>query len=242
MGNPTRFTSGFATVPSSKPLGNYPYPDPFHTSGNPSLGVVTYMNDYFDSGTTTAYTLTGTPTFSLTAGTGGVATLTPSGAAVVGTMARTASAFQFISGQKFWYLTRFQLSGVGAGVIPKVGLQVGAVANTTNDSIFFQKVTGIAGAVQLVSTVATVSTVLATVQASTVASTWIDVGFYYDGKDLNVYANDALVSKIANITIGAVAATSTVTNGALTPFIQITPVTSETLSQDYVLVAQEVVR
>jgi hypothetical protein len=155
-------------------------------------------------------------------------------------MARTIASFQFISGQKFWYLTRFQLSGVGAGVISRVGLQTGAVANTTNDSIYFQKVTGAAGAVQLVSTVSTVATVLATVQAASVAATWIDVGFYYNGTDFLVYASDALVAKIANVTIGASA--TNLSNGVLAPFVQITPVATETLSQDYVLVAQELVR
>jgi hypothetical protein len=242
MANPTRLTSGLATVPAVKPLGKYPLPDPFHTSGNSAFGVVSYINDFFDIGSTTAYVITGVAsTFALASGIGGVAVLTPGAAATVSTYARAVNSFQFVAGQKFWYLTRLQLSGVGAGVISRAGLQVGSVAGTTQDAIYFTKLTGASGAVDLVSYVGGVATTLdSSVLPSTTAATWIDVGFYYDGKDLYVYANDALQSVIPNVTIGA--SGTTLSNAVLAPFAQITPVASETLSQDYILVAQEVVR
>lgn len=242
MATPSRLNNGLSTLATNHALRDYPLPDILHTSSSVGKQVFSYINDFTDIGTTLNNTITGVgSTFALAAGVGGVALLTPGGAATVSTVARTVGAFQFVSGNKFWYVTRMQTSGVGAGVITRFGLQVGAGANTTNDSIYFTKVTGAAGAVQLVSTVATVATVLVpSVVATTAAATWIDVGFYYDGKDLQVFANDVVIARIANVTIGATG--TTLTNGVLAPFAQITPVATETLSQDYVMVAQETVR
>jgi hypothetical protein len=240
MAVPSRYSQGISTAKVNTITGDFPLPDPFHT-GSGILDVFAYINDFTDIGTTTLNTLTGTPTFNLTNGLGGVALLTPSGAAVVATVARSFTSFQFISGNKFWYLTRLQTSGVGAGVITRFGLQNGTGANTTNDSIYFTKVTGAAGGVNLVSTVATVATTLATnVLSSTAAATYVDVGFYYNGTDLLVYANDQLVARVSNPTIGA--SGTTLTSTVLTPFFQITPVATETMSIDYVMAAQEMTR
>lgn len=242
MANPSRLTAGLATVPATKPLGMYPFPDPFHTSGNPNFGTFSYVNDYTDIGTTTLNTITGTSsTFSLTTGVGGVALITPGGASTVTTVSRAFPSFQFVAGQKFWYLTRLQTSGVGAGVITRFGLQVGTGANTTNDSIYFTKVTGASGGINLVSTVSTVATTLVTgVVAATTAATYVDVGFYFDGTDLLVYASDVVVARIAGATIGS--SGTTLSNGVMNIFNQITPVATETMSIDYVLSAQELAR
>lgn len=243
MATPIRYPNGLSTQAASKPLGSLPFPDPLHSSSTVGKQVFSYYNDFTDVGTTVAYTLTGTPTFALTSGVGGVATLTPSGAAVVGTMARTASAFQFTAGNQFWYVQRFQLSGVGAGVIGKCGLQVGTGANTVAvESLYFTKVTGAAGGVNLVyqPTASGAAVTLATgIVPTTAAATWIDVGFWYDGTDLLVYANDAVVARVTSPVLGTSLPQSTV---LLTPFVQVTPVATETLSQDYIFVAQETVR
>jgi hypothetical protein len=242
MATPSRLTNGLSTLSTAHALRDFPLPDYIHTSSSVGKQVFSYINDFTDIGTTTANTITGVAsTFALVNGVGGIAVATPGGAATVTTVARTAASFQFVTGNKFWYVTRVQTSGVGAGVITRFGLQVGNVANTTNDSIYFTKATGAAGAISLVSTVATVATTLVPVcVAVTAAATWVDMGFYYDGTDLNVFVSDQNLARIPGVTIGAAA--TTLTNGLLTPFIQITPVASETLSQDYVMVAQETTR
>ena len=237
----SRLTHGLSTVPASGPTGQYPLPDPFHTGGD-SLDVFTYANDYTDIGSTNNTTITGTSsTFALADGLGGYGLITPGGTTTVTTVARTASAFQFISGQKFWYVTRLKTSAVGAGVITRFGLQYGTGANTTNDALYFTKVTGAAGGVNLVSTVSTTATTLVTnVLSSTVADTFIDVGFYYNGTDILVYANDVTVARVSAPTIGS--SGTTLTNALLTPFFQITPTATDTMTIDYLLVAQETSR
>ena len=242
MTSPTRFPTGISTSVVGSFTGDLPYADPFHSSTNPSTDVFLYANDYSDLGLSTNNTITGTSsTFALTDGVGGIALITPGGVSTVTTVAHTASAFQFVSGKKFWYGARLATSGVGSGVITRFGLQNGTGANTTNDSIYFTKVTAASGGVNLVSTVATTATTLVTnVVSSTAAATYIDVGFYYDGTDLLVFANDALVARVSAPTIGASA--TTLTNTLMTPFFQITPVATETMSIDYVLAASEIVR
>jgi hypothetical protein len=56
-----------------------------------------------------------------------------------------------------------------------------------------------------------------------------------------VYSGDVVQGRIQNITIGATNA-FTVTNAYLSPVFQITPVGTENLNTDYVLVANEVAR
>ena len=92
----------------------------------------------------------------------------------------------------------------------------------------------------LVSTVGSTATTLVTGVATAVSDTYLDVGFYYDGTDLLVFANDALVARVANPTIGS--SGTTLTNATLTPFFAITPVATETVTVDYALIAQEVSR
>jgi len=241
MSKPTRFTKGISTNIVGTLLGDYPLPASISTGSN-GMDVYTYTNDYDDLGSAASRTITGTSsTLAPADGVGGKAILTPGGASTVSTVARTNAGFQFVAGQRFWYNARLQTSGVGAGVITRFGVQHGNGANTTNDALYFTKVTGAAGGVNLVSTVATVATTLVTgVVASTAAATDIDVGFYYDGTDLLVFANDLLVARIASPTIGA--SGQTLTNTLLQPFFQITPVATETLTIDYELIACEVSR
>lgn len=241
MTTPSRLTNGLATVSSSKPLGFYPLPDPIHTSGSVGKQVFTYANDFSDIGTTTLNTITGGGTYNLVAGVGGIVKLTPVAAAVA-TVARAFGAFQFVQGNKFWYVTRFQTSAVTAATANRVGLQVGTGANTTNDSIYFSR--AVDGAISLVSTVNTTAvTLVSSVLAAGQGTNWIDVGFYYDGTDLIVFANDVEVARVRDIVIQATTGATAITNGVLTPFMQMTPTAAnETISQDYVFVAQETTR
>lgn len=241
MSAPTRFTSGVATVSGTQPLGSYPFPDPFHTSGVANLDVTSYANDFFTLGTTTVdWTITGvSSTFAVTDGVGGQALVTPGGASTVTTVAGSHNGFQFVAGQKFWYLCRIQPAAVTSTKSFLFGLQTGTSATST-DGIWFTKPAS-STSVNLVSRVGSTSTTLVTGVTTASAGGWIDVGFYYDGTDLLVYSGDALVTRVSAPTIGASA--TTLTNALLTPVFQDTPTaTTDTLTIDYVLAAQETSR
>lgn len=241
MTAPARFLKGISSNPVNSLLGDYPFLAPTSTGAN-GMSVYTYTNDYDDLGNTTSRVITGvSSTFALADGIGGYGLLTPGGATTVSTVARAAAGFQIIPGQRMWYVARLMTSGVGAGVITRFGLQHGTGANTTNDALYFTKLTAAGGQIDLVSTVATVATTLVSaVVPATVAATFVDVGFYYNGTDLLVFANDALVARITAPTIGASA--TTLSNATLQPFFQITPAATETLTIDYEMAAQEVSR
>ena len=237
MSNPTRFLSGVATVPASQPLGNYPFPDPFHTSGSSGLDIFTYANDYTDLGNASSRTVTGASSaFALADGVGGIGVLTPGGTTTATSMYRTAAAYQVVAGQKFWYTTRIAYSGVGTGITGYFG--VIKTGGATTDSLLFKLAA--TGVLSFVSTVNNTATTLVTTVATLTAGTYVEVAFCYDGVDLLVYADHALIARIDSPTIGSTA--TTLTNAALAEIIQITPAATQTISVDFVLVAQEVIR
>ena len=237
MSNPTRFLSGVATVPASQPLGNYPLPDPFHTGGTTDLEVFTYENDYTDLGNTGSRTVVGTSsTFALADGVGGIGVLTPGGTTTASSMYRTAAAFQFVAEQKFWYTTRIAYSGVGTGITGYFG--VIKTGGATTDSLLFKLAA--TGVLSFVSTVNNTATTLVANVTTLTGGTYVEVAFCYDGTDLLVYLAHQLVARITSPTIGTTG--TTLTNAVLTEVIQITPAATQTISVDFVLVAQEVVR
>jgi hypothetical protein len=240
MGTPTRFTYGLATVTKQSPLGNYPLPDPFHTASTPNLDVTSYANDFFTLGTTTNdWTITGaSSTFAVTNGVGGLALVTPGGTTTVTTVAAAHESFQFVAGQKFWYVCRIAASAVAGSVAFQFGLSNGTSATPT-DGIWFVKPAS-STSVNLVSRVGSTSTTLVTGVATAAAATYIDVAFYYDGTDLLVYSADNLVARITAPTIGS--SGTTLTNTVIGPMFQITPTATDTLTVDYVLAAQETTR
>lgn len=241
MGSPSRFTSGVATVDAQYPLGQYPFPDPFHTSGSVGLDTVSYANDFFTVGSTTLdWTLTGvSSTFAITDGLGGVALVTPGGASTVTTVAGAHNGFQFVAGQAFWYLCRIKVNAVTSTKSFLFGLQTGTSATST-DGIWFVKPAS-STSLNLVSRVGSTSTTVVTGVTTVAADTYVDVGFYYNGADVLVYSSDVLVARITAPTIGSSA--TTLTNALLTPVFQTSPTaTTDTLSIDYVLAAQETVR
>ena len=242
MSAPTRFLSGVATTPASTPLGNYPFPDPFHTSGTTGLDVVTYSNDFFNIGSTTLdWTITGTSsTFAITNGLGGIALITPGGTTTTTTVASTGSGFQFIAGQKFWYVCRIKMSAISSTKAFTFGLQKGSGATgSATDGIWFTKPAS-STSLNLVSVVNSVSTTLVTGVTTVAADTYVDVGFYYDGTDLLVYSADAVVARISSPTVGA--SSTNLTNALLNIGFNVVPTATDTLSIDYVLAAQETTR
>lgn len=237
MGSPTRYTNGVSTQTVGTLMGDYPLPDPFHTGSSSGLDVYTYSNDFNDLGNAASRTITGaSSTFALVDGVGGVGRLTPGGATTASSIYRTDASFQFVAGQKFWFVHRVKYSAVGAGITGYFGvIKTGAA---TTDSLLFKLAT--TGVLSLVSTVNNTATTLVSQVATVTGGSWVDVGFYYNGTDLLVFANDALVARIANPTIGSTG--TTLTNALLTPITQITPAATETVDIDYALVACEVSR
>lgn len=238
MGSPSRFLSGLATVAKEEPLGSYPLPDPFHTGSTLSLGTVSFADDMVGDIDLAGYTIVGaSSTFALADGLGGFATLTPGAATTVSAAYRNNAAFQFVAGNKFWYVCRMA-SSVATGILFYCGLVKSG--NTTTDSLFFKKAAA-GTTLDLVSTVGSTATTLVSGLTTPVAATYFDAGFYFDGADLLVYINDALAARVVAPTIGS-ANTFNLTNALLTPIVGLTPLASETLSVDYQLVACELTR
>ena len=236
MGNPTRLQAGLSTAYQNEVFYSYPYPDPFHTGSTQALGSTSYMND-FNTLIGTDFTVSGaSSTFALTSGVGGIAVLTPGGTTTASAAYKAAPSFQFIQGNRFWYSARFKVSAVSGAISYYVGLRNGASAT---DGIWFTKAASTT-AISLVSTVNSTSTTLVANVATAVANTYVEVGFYYDGTDLLVYANSTLVARITSPTIGSTS--TTLTNAVIGQVFQLTPVATETMSVDFVGTAQEVTR
>lgn len=238
MGYPTRLTYGITTVPKQAPLGMYPFPDPFHTGSDASLDVAGYSNDFYGIGSTTLdWTITGaSSTFTATDGVGGIALITPGAATTATAVYKVGNSFQFVAGQEVWYVCRIKPSAVAGTVSYQFGLRNGS---STTEGLWFAKAAS-STSLNLVSTVNNTATTLATGVDTAVAATYHDVAFYYNGTDLLIYMNDNVVARVLAVTIGA--SGTNLTNALLTPFFQITPTATDTLSVDYVLAAQETTR
>jgi len=226
-GRPINFTNGISTVAKTQPLGDFPIPDPFHSSSNSGLGVAHYAHDFLTT-TTGDYTVTGTgSTFALTNVVGGAAILTPGGATTASSAYKTNTFFKFVPGNKAWFASRFMISSV-TGPTAYVGLQAGGSAA---DGLWFAMASG--GTFNLVSTVSSTATTLVSGVATAANATWIELAFYYNGTDLLVFANGNLVAR---------AASPNLTSALLSPVFQITPTATQTLTVDFVLAAVEVSR
>lgn len=237
---PTRLTAGICTVPQYEPLGNYPLPDPFHTSGSvntsagTNLGSVSYVNDFLTPSNITDMTSNFASSAASTTVAGGVLVYTPT-LTTAATAYKPGQFIQFVAGQKLWFTTRVAVSTL-AGTA-RYGLQAGAVF--TSDSLMFV-MTVTTGVVNLVSIVGSTTTVLLSGVGTMVAATYIDLGYYFDGNDLLVYVNNVLVGRVTAPTIGTSA--TTLTSVLMTPAVQSTPATTETTSVDFILAAAELAR
>jgi len=241
MSNPTRLYSGLSTAYPNEPLYSYPFPDPFHTGSTTALGSSTYTND-FNTLVGTDYTVTGTSsTFALVSGVGGLATLTPGGATTATAAYKNGQFYQFVKGNRSWFTCRFKASAVAGNVSYYVGLRNGSSAT---DGIWFAKAAA-STSINLVSTVNSTATTLVTGVATAVADSFVEVGFYYDGTDLICFSGTGPSdmgpdARITSVTIGSTG--TNLTNALISPVFQITPIATDTLTTDFVLAAQEVIR
>jgi len=235
MGTPTRFTNGIATVPKGYPLSSYPLPDPFNSTSDTGFGISSYAVDFTAPSSASDYALTGSSsTFALAAGLGGQALLTPGGTTTTTTIFKTATSFGFVAGQKLWYTTRVKVSALTGSYT--IGLA--SAASSATDGLWF--VTAGTGSVNLVSRVGSTSTTLVTGVTTLVANTFVELGFHYNNTDLLVYVNNALVARVANVTIGTSA--TTLSSVLVSPIVIDVPTATETVTLDYILAAQEVSR
>jgi hypothetical protein len=241
MSNPTRFYSGVSTAYSNEPLYSFPFPDPFHTGSTSLLGSSTYTND-FNTLVGTDYTVTGTSSaFALSSGVGGLATLTPGGTTTASAAYKSGQFFQFTAGYRAWFVCRFKTSAVAGNIAYYVGMRNGSSAT---DGIWFAKAAA-STSINLISVVNSTSTTLVTGVATAVADTFVEVGFYYDGTDVIVYSGATASTmgpdaRIASVTIGS--SGTNLTSALIAPVFQITPIATDTLTVDFVLAAQEVLR
>jgi len=241
MSNPTRLYSGLSTAYPNEPLYSFPFPDPFHTGSTQAIGSSTYTND-FNTLIGTDYTVTGTSsTFALANGIGGWATLTPGGTTTATAAYKNGQFYQFIAGNRSWFVCRFKTSAVAGNISYYVGLRNGS---GTTDGLWFAKAAA-STSINLVSTVNSTATTLVSNVATAVANTFVEVGFYYDGTDLICFSGTSTTdmgpdARITSVTIGS--SGTNLTNALLSPVFQITPVATDTLTTDFVLAAQEVSR
>jgi len=109
----------------------------------------------------------------------------------------------------------------------------------TTDRLYFTKPAS-STSLNLVSVVNNVSTTLLTGITTVAADTYLDVGFYYDGTDLQVFVSDNMVARVSGVTIGS--ASTTISNALMSPFFGLTPVATETVTIDYAIIAEETTR
>ena len=235
MSNPTRFSNGVSTNDAQYLWGNYPLPAPFTSSGSSLTGVAQYANDFVSS--VAEYTVTGTSsTLALSAGNGGLAVLTPGGTTTATAAYKTASNVAFVAGNQLWFNTRFKASAVSSTKSFYVGLRAGSA---TTDGLWFAKAASSTD-ITLVSTVGSTATTLVSGIATAAADTYLNLGFYYDGTDILVYANNVMVARVSAPTIGS--SGTTLTSANLGPVMQITPTATDTLTVDYIAASVEVTR
>lgn len=235
MSNPTRFSNGVSTNDAQYLWGNYPLPAPFSSSGSSLTGVAQYANDFVSS--VAEYTVTGTSsTLALSAGNGGLAVLTPGGTTTATAAYKTASNVAFVAGNQLWFNTRFKASAVSSTKSFYVGLRAGSA---TTDGLWFAKAASSTD-ITLVSTVGSTATTLVSGIATAAADTYLNLGFYYDGTDILVYANNVMVARVSAPTIGS--SGTTLTSANLGPVMQITPTATDTLTVDYIAASVEVTR
>ena len=196
MPSPVRFTAGVNTSVKNTTLSNLPRPDPTR--------ICEYWNDFFEfmSTDTLLWTITkvGTGTTALTDGSFGELLLTNSAAdddAI--NVNKVGEFFRPVSGKKMWFKARFKVSdatesdfAIGLAITDTTMITAGGGANGDGctDGIFFSKDDGDTDLDFQTQLDTTTGQNRATAIA-TVGTSYMSVGFEYDGKrSINYYVND----------------------------------------------------
>jgi hypothetical protein len=244
---PVRFTKGITNQPSFSPLGDFPIPSP--------LAAHIYIND-FDDYTAGDWTVTAT--------TGTTAKTAFNGGAVIQTTAATLNdiqsnvknpaSFTPVAGQGVWFMWRGQLSNA-AGCTLQVGLQTGGTFLAPTDGIYFTKAAA-ATSVSLVIRASSVSTTVAIPTFAFADATNAMLAFYYDGNKVTAWASTSASTGVPVTNPGTANSPSvyTATTGTqtLTNFptanlsvgfgLSASSATVRTMTTDYILAANEIIR
>lgn len=193
-----------------------------------------YLND-FDNYVAANWTVTetGTGTRALTDADGGVLLITnDSNNDDANFFNKVGESFLFESGKKLWFKTRFKVSDATESDVV-VGLQITDITPlAVSDGVYFIKADG-STSVSFVVTKNTTPTTNANA-ATLVDDTYIELGFYYNGKDAIEYFAD-----------GSKVGTSAVTNlpddeiMTISFGIQNGEAVAKTMSMDYIQVVKE---
>ena len=232
MGTPTRFTFGVTNVAKATALGMMGQLDP--------TKIHTYFND-FDTYTAANWTVTetgtaGTTTQALTAGDGGLLLLTNSAGGTDATyMQLDVASFLMATGKKAFFKTRFKVDDA-----TNTTVQMGLVITDTSpigatDGIYFQKDSTATAVDVYCRKDATTGSTSATGITTMADDTFIELGWYYDGRGtVYAYANDVVVARLDASSTYLPDATLNVSMGLLNA-----SAAAHTMTVDYILAAKE---
>lgn len=192
---PTRFPAGVSTQAVGKNLGMYPLPDP--------TDVYTYFNDFsqYVAGDWTVTNTSSHGTVALIAGVGGQISLAGGASSVTSDIVAIQDNpfdFNFSSSTPVWFYTAIKATTALNDQL-LVGLTSSNATLAPSDGIYFNKAAGAATIDFVVakSSTATTKTSIATLTDNT----FIELGFYYNGKDaIDVFVNEVKVYSQTTLT------------------------------------------
>lgn len=192
MGTPVRFPYGLSTERRQQTFGNY---------GNPSPRLYHEDFDDFDRFAAAEWTITRvgtTPTEALIDENGGILQLTTVASAASSTfLQKVGASFLPTVGKQLWFSTRFKVSDAADSTFA-VGLQF---TDTTPldvlDGIYFLKAAASTAITLVCRKDATTGSITTPTVATLVSDTYIELGYYYDGKNtINVFVNNRNVADL----------------------------------------------
>lgn len=193
MGTPVRFPYGVTNVDKTSVFGNAPFLSPDK--------AVCDFDDFltYTAGQWTVTNVGTTPTQALADVTGGVLQLTTVASASSSTfLQKLGASFLPVAGKQLWFEARLRLSNV-ADTLMVMGLQL---TDTTpldaTDGIYFIKPVAATPSVNLICRKdATTGSIAQNAVATLANNTFIDLGFYFDGKRyLTPYVNNVAGQKL----------------------------------------------
>ncbi len=232
MGNPARFQSGLSTARNG-PLVNYGLPDP--------TGWHTFFDD-FDKLVVADWTITtteagaGSATEVISDADGGVLLITNDAADDDNDFfQKIGEGFLMEAGKKAVFKARMKVSDATQSDFV-IGLQITDTSPLdVTDGIYFRKDDGDAFLDVVVRKNATTGSVTSTAVHTVVSDTWMDLGWFYDGKDsVSFYVNG---NKVATLSASAAYLPDT----ELTPSfgLQNGEAVAKTMSLDFLFVSKQ---
>jgi hypothetical protein len=254
MGTPSRFPNGISTDRVGMVTGNYPLPNPSDT--------IEYFNDFntYAAGDWTVNAGGGGSGNALSAGVGGILTLTAATSGVQSIKGNGSFAFKATTasatGTQMWFNANVTLSSTVANPDYQLGLVKGTMSSALNetDGVYFWKKTGatVAGtdtAWNLIIKAAAGSTTTIRLPTATlpVDAATVQMGYYYDAKPdptLFIYWNGNCVGTVGSTgTLGTSLANLPASTILLSPCALVGWNTGTvTMGIDYMLVAQDSAR